>query len=211
MRCIYCNAPTYLLGNGYRKCKKCKRKFSPAKIARKEKIVKCFCENLSVNECMRRSGYNYVTIKSYYDAFRKKIAAFMEEEYLNRQETRAYEEYIYLESSKDPKKDIFDGYNFLTFDYGGRIYNLLMPDLSRFKPYFSEDGLNEVYYKEFKNFLRISKLQKNSQNRLIYDFWSYLEDLLPKYRGIKRENFFYYLKEAEFKFNFDCEKLKEIV
>ncbi|BCD60314.1 hypothetical protein NitYY0810_C1079 [Nitratiruptor sp. YY08-10] len=38
-----------------------------------------------------------------------------------------------------------------------------------------------------------------------------MEDLLPKYRGIKRENFFYYLKEAEFKFNFDCEKLKEIV
>ncbi|SMC09787.1 hypothetical protein [Nitratiruptor tergarcus] len=211
MRCIYCNAPTYLLGNGNRKCKICKRKFSPAKIARKEKIIECFCKDLSVNECMRRSGYNYVTIKSYYDAFRKKIAAFMEEEYLNRQETRAYEEYIYLENSKDPKKDIFDGYNFLTFDYGGRIYNLLMPDLSRFKPYFSEDGLNEVYYKEFKNFLRISKLQKNSQNRLIYDFWSYLEDLLPKYRGIKRENFFYYLKEAEFKFNFDCEKLKEIV
>ncbi|WP_281951723.1 hypothetical protein [Nitrosophilus kaiyonis] len=211
MRCIYCNNGTYLLKNGYRKCKVCKRKFSPQKIIRKQKILDCFCKNLTINQCTKESKYNYITIKNYYEDFRKKIAFFMEEEYLSRKDIKAYEEYIYLEHSKDPKKDIFDGYNFLTFDYGGKIYNLLMPNLYRFKPYFSKDGLNEIYYREFKSFLRISKVKNNVHNSLIYNFWNYLEDFMPKFKGIKRENFFYYLKEAEFKFNFDCQKLKEIV
>jgi len=210
MRCIYCNSPTYLLANGQRKCKKCKRKFSPKRVARIFEVMECFCENLTINACSKQTGLNYVTVKRYYEDFRKKIASFMEEDYLGKKEVRGFEEYIYLERSKDPKKDIFDGYNILTFDYDGKIYNLLMPDLARFKPYFSEDGLGKVYYKEFKSFLRASKLQKNDQNSLIYSFWEYLEEFLPKFRGIKRENFFYYLKEAEFKFNFDCKKIKEL-
>ncbi len=211
MRCIYCGSSTYLLANGQRKCKSCKRKFSPKRVVRLLELLACFCENLTINECSKKTGLNYLTVKRYYEDFRKTIAIFMEEDYLQKIEIRGFEEYIYLERSKDPQKDIFDGYNFLTFDYDGKIYNLLMPDLARFKPFFSEDGLDTIYHKEFKSFLRVSKVQRNTQNDLIYSFWDYLEEFLPKYRGIGRENFFYYLKEAEFKFNFDCDTLKKLV
>ncbi len=128
----------------------------------------------------------------------------MEEEFRNRKETIAFEEYLYLEKSKrKSKKNIFDAYNFLTFNYDGKIYNLLLPNLNRYKPLFLEDGLEEVYYKEFEKFLRRSHLGTNP-NKTILEFWDFFEEFILKFKGVRRENFFYYLKEAEFKFNFEC-------
>ena len=125
MRCIYCNyESTYELQNGQRKCKQCKRKFSPKRVQRELKIIECFCNNLTANECAKKYSFNYITVKKHYENIRKNIAIFLEEEYQKKQETKAFEEYIYLEKSKDPKKDIFDGNNFLTFDYGDKIYNI---------------------------------------------------------------------------------------
>jgi transposase-like protein len=33
-------------------------------------------------------------------------------------------------------------------------------------------------------------------------FWQYLDEFMKKYKGIGSDSFVYYLKEAEFKFNY---------
>jgi transposase-like protein len=153
----------------------------------------------------------YRTVLGRYMEYRKLMAAYMERDFAAKRETIAYDEYLYLEPSKRrDKARIFDAHNFLTFHYDGKIYNILLPDLARFKPAMIEDGLEGVYYREFERFLRRSHIA-SSPDELIGRFWSYLEERLPRYRGISRQNFVYYLKEAEFLFNFGCEKLRSLV
>ena len=214
MKCKYCDNDTfYILKNGYLKCKKCKRKFSPKKIKQDIKVVKCFCKGLNALECAKKESFHYITVKNRYDGFRKKIISYNEECFQGK-EVIEYDEYIYLEKSKKrDKSHIFDAFDFLTFHYEDKIYNIIMPDLNIYKNELLTDGADKAYYKEFANFMmfnKISKLQK--RDNLIVKFWNYFEKEILKYKGIKRENFFYYLKEIEFRFNYDkelCEKILE--
>ena len=213
MKCIYCKSKTYKLKNGYRKCAVCKKKFSPFKIEKEEKILKCFCSDLTALECSKKTKLNYITVKKKYEEFRKSIAIFAEKDFEKKKEVIEFDEYLYLEKNKRKgKKNIFDAYNFLTFDYGGKIYNLMMPDLSRYKTSFLKDSLEEVYYKEFEKFLKLNRVAKlKSSKNLITKFWNFFENFICKYKGVSRENFFYYLKEAEFKFNFSKKEQEEIL
>jgi transposase-like protein len=213
LRCPAClNQKLYSLANGYKKCAVCKKKFSPEKRKRENAIVECFCQNKPANLCAKELGVHYLTVEKRYRLFRQIIARFMQDEFDNKTQTIAFEEYIYLPRSKRGKKEaIFDGINFLTFNYDQKIYNILMPDLTRYKTPFLADGLEEVYYKEFERFLRYGKIQSNSVDPLIRSFWDYFEEFLLQFKGIKKENFFFYLKEAEFRFNFDCLLLKKLL
>ena len=56
---------------------------------------------------------------------------------------------------------------------------------------------------------KISKTQK--RENIITKFWLYFEDSILKYKGIENKNFFLYLKEIEFKFNYKKTKQKEIL
>ncbi len=213
MKCKYCNNGTfYVLKNGYLKCKKCGKKFSPNKIQRRQKVIKCFCEDLTALECSKKTVLNYITVKKLYDDFRKDIATLLEKDFQDKA-VLEYDEYIYLEKSKKrDKKYIFDAVDFLTFHYNKSIYNLLMPNLNKYKNELLNDGADKAYYKEFSGFMmfnKISKLQK--RNNLIVKFWNFFENEITKYKGIKKENFFYYLKEIEFKFNYSKKEQRKIL
>ena len=41
--------------------------------------------------------------------------------------------------------------------------------------------------------------------------WKFLEKNLKKYKGVEEENFFFYLKECEFRFNYSKEEQLEII
>jgi len=87
-----------------------------------------------------------------------------------------------------------------------------MTDLSQYKKEFLEDGLSKEYFKEFSKSMMLNKIAKIQKlDNTITKFWFYFEDSILKYKGIKKENFFYYLKEIEFKFNYTKEKQKEIL
>ncbi len=213
MNCIYCNhTKLYLLNNSSYKCSKCKKKFSIKKQKQKELIINCFCENLTVNQTKERLQINYITAKKHYDIIRKTISLYLENNYIQEKVT-AYEEYVYIEKSKrNIKQNIFDAHNFLTFEYNNKIYNLLMPSLQRYKEQFLNDGLEDVYFKEFSKFIRYNKISKIKQSQtLIQQFWDYFEYEILKYKGINKENFFYYLKEIEFKFNYTNKEQKQIL
>lgn len=214
MMCPYCNhSKTYILKTNQRKCSHCERKFSPAKIQRDKDIIECFCNDLSVRESSIQLGLNYLTVKKRFEYIRKIVASFLEEEYQGKTSSE-YDEYVYLPKTKKKiQKNIFDAQNFLTFCFENtKVYNLLMPNLHRFKTELLDDQLDEVYFKEFSKFMMWNKIAKiEKKENTITQFWNFFENSIVRYKGISSENFIYYLKEFEFKFNYTKEQRKEIL
>jgi hypothetical protein len=213
--CIHCrHATLYKLANGYLKCAACKRKFSPEKVKKNLALLEAFCENLTAREAAKRYGCSYTKAKHRYDRFRILIAHYLEERY-NEQagNIREFDEYFYLEQSKKRnEKTIFEIRNFLTFDYGGKIYNILMPSLRKYRTHLLDDGMQREYYKQLARFITFRRVAKIRHfDNTIVKFWHFFESHIKRYRGVDEEFFFYYLKEAEFKFNYSTNEQKEIL
>lgn len=213
MNCPYCNHDiNYTLKTQQKKCAKCLRKFSEKKILFEQKVIDLFCEDFTINRCVKEKNLNYITIKNKYENYRKLLSNYLEEQYKHK-EVKEYDEYIYLEQSKQKvKENIFDAINFMTFNYEDKVYNLLMPNLHRYKNQFLDDGVDENYFKEFSKFMMLNKISKiQKKENIIASFWIFFEESILKYKGIDKENFFYYLKEIEFKFNYTQEEQKNIL
>jgi len=213
MKCIFCNnKKLYQLKTGQLKCSGCKKKFSPKKVQKDLDVIECFCQNLSVNQTSIKLGINYVSVKDRYEIFRQLLANFLEDAYMDKHIIE-YDEYIYLPKSKKMiKENIFNAQNFLTFHYEDKVYNLLMTDLNRHKNQLLDDGAGDAYFKEFSKFMMLNKISKTlKRDNHITKFWNFFEESIVRYKGVKNQNFFYYLKEIEFKFNYPYEEQKEIL
>jgi len=214
MKCPYCNhSVTYILKTGQKKCSRCKRKFSVNKILLEQQICESFCNDKNINETIKNLQINYSTVQKRFISYREYIVSYQEEQY-SLHETSEYDEYVYLPKSKKKiKENIFEAQNFLTFCYDkNKVYNLLMPNLNRYKQQFQSDNLEEVYFKEFSRFMMFNKIAKTKKmDNPIISFWNFFENTILKYKGINSENFFYYLKECEFKFNYTKDQRVEIL
>mgnify|MGYP001809894726 CR=1 FL=1 len=212
--CFYCHHPIYRLRDGMVKCSVCKKKYSPTRMHQIKSVIQTFCTDENALSASKSLGLTYVTVSNYYQKLRRLCAEYCEEQYhFQRTSDSQYEEYLYIEKSKRRYKTaIFDAHNFLTFSYGERVYTLLMPSLGMFKQQFVEDNLEEVYHKEFSKFMRTSKIIKISEHdNAITKFWHYFEQFITGFKGVSNEQFPYYLKEAEFKFNTPIEKRTKIL
>ncbi len=201
-QCSYCNAKhLYKLANGYVKCAKCKRKQSPKRYERIVSLTHAFCLNKNALQTSKDLNLNYITVYKHYQLCRKLITSFLDQ--LNKEQTiqsNEYDEYIYMKND-----NIYTAQNFLTFVYGHEVYNLMLPSLYKFRTYSKSE-------EELSKFLFLNKIAKiESKNGVISEFWKFLEDFLKKYKGVNSSNFIYYLKEAEFKFNYEPKAQKEIL
>ncbi len=200
MKCIYCAHPyTYILGDQQRKCSKCKRKFSPRKIKREEKLYSLFTQGLTARETSRQTGMHFATVEKRYRQFRRDIALQSDRQYqLNSHRITGYEEYLYLPKSLKAEKHIDKLQQFLTLSYDGKVYNLMMPTVSTRYVDSENDQENKLLLK-YLNFSKISKISK--AHSTITEFWDYFESFILQYKGISNEQFVFYLKEAEWRFN----------
>ncbi|MFA7084432.1 MAG: transposase [Arcobacteraceae bacterium] len=201
-KCIFCHGKhLYILSNGYIKCASCKKKFSLKKQQTQEKIIAAFCNNINAYQCHIQLGLNYVTIHKKYAQLREFIVQYLDT--LHKQQksnSKEYDEYLYLKN-----KNIYKAQNFLTFAYENKIYNLMLPSLQKFRTYYESN-------KELSKFLFLNKIAKlQSKSSRINEFWDFLELFLKKFKGVDANNFIYYLKEAEFKFNHSFEEQKKIL
>lgn len=193
MNCIYCkNKTLYILNDGRVKCSKCKKRFSPANIYKAEDIMSLFMQATPINQIFKEKKYAKQTLYSHFMILRKLIALHLDVAFQPHIDTiEEYQEYIYAPMRSK--------YRFtqscITFSNNGKVYSLLT-DLSK-----SNDGL--------KNFSKIRKVKKDSL--VIESFWEFFESFISKYRGVSKESFFYYLKEAEFRFNYTKAEQKEIL
>lgn len=199
-KCIYCNSDKlYYLKNEHIKCATCKKKFSLKKYKREIKLIESFCKNHTALECSKKENLNYITVSNKFMLFRKLITTFLHEEYKKRKNSKSeFDEYIYIKN-----ENLKSSQNFLTFNYEGYIYNLMLPSLNKF---------GNTQLKDISKFIKFNKIAMlKSSNSLINDFWNFLESFLKKYKGVDSKNFIYYLKEAEFKFNYSNKAQEDIL
>lgn len=213
-RCIYCDHTLYRLNDGMLKCSHCKTKYSPERVNKVITLIHTFCDGENALQASKRLGLSYVSVHKYYNAFRLECAQICEDAYhAVREKPCEYEEYFYLERSKRHKKQaVFDAHNFLTFDYEGHLYTIVMPTLQKYRQQFIDDNLEDIYASEFARFKRKSRIINVSKhlNRIV-EFWNYFEASILTYKGVSTENFPLYLKELEFKFNYDLQRQKELL
>jgi len=203
MKCIYCDHPyTYVLGNGQRKCSKCRRRFSPGKLERRTRIWTLFLSGLSAAAAAKESGMHYLTIQKYYTEFRIELARECDADYRrNAHRVREYDEYLYLPKSLRAEQHIDKLRRFLTLSYDTRVYNLLLPEPARLVSVSLEE-VAESEQKLLLKYLRYHKVTRLSRHHsTVTEFWKYFESFIASYKGISASRFPWYLKEAEWRFN----------
>jgi len=200
MKCIYCEHPyTYTLADKQQKCGKCKRKFSLRKIAREKILYTHFTEGYNAREASFQTGMHFVTVQKYYKKFRRNIALYADEMYqYNSHRVTGYDEYLYLPKILKVEENIDKLQHFLTLSYEDKVYNIMMPRAKRSLLESKEDQAQKLLLKYLK-FNKISKLSKAQST--ITQFWEYFETFILQYKGVSDEQFIFYLKEAEWRFN----------
>lgn len=212
--CLYCHHTLYRLGDGMLKCHHCKKKQSPERINKVLTLISCFTDDETALSVSKRLALSYVSVHNYYESFRRLSALICEREYeANRHLSCEYEEYFYLEQSKRRQRSaVFDAHNFLSFDYEGHLYNIIMPSLQQYRQQFIDDNLEDVYDSEFIRFKRKSRIIKVSKRyNNIVKFWDYFEGSIVRYKGVSNDAFAFYLKEIEFKFNHTKSRQQELL
>ncbi|HFU76405.1 MAG TPA: transposase [Arcobacter sp.] len=200
MKCIYCQHPhTYLLADQQRKCSKCKRKFSPKKIEREALLFSHFKKGDTARQTALVSKIHFLTVQKYFENFRRDIALESDKQYqINSHRVTGYDEYLYLPKSLKIEENINKVQHFLTLSYDKKVYNIMMPKTKR-SLLESEDEQAQKLLLKYLQFNRVSKLSK-AQNT-ITNFWDYFEIFILQYKGVSDEQFIFYLKEAEWRFN----------
>lgn len=215
--CPFCASKRlYKIDAHTQKCSTCNKKYSLKKLEFDWLVLSCFCDDKSALECKDILSVNYKSIKDRYTQFRRLITHHAQEQY-NKSEDRfsEYDEYYFLPKKKRGKvKYLFEAIGVLGMLYDDFVYTLLMPDqFAHLKDTdFGTKEVNVAYLKEYAHYLNRHKIMhfEKFDSPLIH-FWAFLEQKLLKYKGINSENFIYYLKEYEFKFNYPCEQQKEIL
>ena len=200
MKCIYCEHPyTYALADKQQKCSKCKRKFSPRKRQRKEILNKLFVAEVTAREASKQTNMHFATVQKYYETFKRNISLYADEMYqLNSHRITGYDEYLYLPKSLKIEDNIHKLQHFLTMSYDGKVYNIMMPR-TRDIHYASSEEQSDKLLLKYLMFNKVAKLSK-AQNT-ITEFWEYFENFICRFKGVSDEQFIYYLKEAEWRFN----------
>ncbi|WP_309497811.1 transposase [Sulfurovum sp.] len=200
MKCVYCAYPyTYLLADKQRKCGKCKRKFSPRKIEREEKLFYHFKKGDTARETSFTTKMHFATVQKYFEQFRRNIALYADDMYQhNSHRVTGYDEYLYLPKSLKVEEHIEKLQHFLTLSYDEKVYNIMMPRSRHIFPQAGDEQSNKLVLK-YLTFNKIAKLSK-AQNT-ITKFWAFFENFILQYKGVSDEQFVFYLKEAEWRFN----------
>jgi len=215
-QCIFCNASKLYIKSGtQRYCVACKRSWSVLKTQRDFELIDAFLENLTIAQCSKKSSLNYITVKKMYQKLRLLLCNYSQECYLNQPNTFSeYDEFYYLPYTKQKKTRFFlDAVGIFGMAYESWVYTLLLPDqLTPFKRLMEDESTLHVDNEAYSRYLNHHKVThiKSFEHRL-GTFWDYFETFMCAFKGVKKENLFYYLKEAEFKFNNTKEKQKEIL
>lgn len=210
--CIFCgHTKLYEVSSTQYRCVTCKRTYSHLKYAQDLAILNCFIENKSAHECALQLQLNYLTITKSYQKLRLLVIRHLEALYATQPDAFSqYDEYYYLPTCKRGKnRYLFDAIGILGMLYGHRIHTLLLPDQFAHLQNLEENSIEKETYARYLNQHKVAYYE-SFENALV-DFWHFLENWLDHFKGVKKENFIYYLKEAEFKFNYDKEEQRMIL
>ncbi|TNF45471.1 MAG: transposase [Epsilonproteobacteria bacterium] len=162
---------------------------------------------MNATEASRLTGMHIVTIQKYYQEFRNTITHYSDRQYkLHSDKVAEYDEYLYLPKSlKKFDENIHKLQHFLTLSYDDKVFNLMMPTIQHFQ-YDPNDLQESKLLSKYLRFNKVAKLKK--VDNTITKFWEFFESFILQYKGVSNEQFIYYLKEAEWRFNYGKEEQK---
>ena len=220
--CIFCNNyGLYRLADKRVKCKHCNRKYSLTKLKRDMIILYYFYLEVSARKTSKEIRLNYKTIQSRFMQFRKKIA-----KYCNQEARKLNGELEIDESYFGGKRKGNRGRGaknkaivFGILERKGKVHTVIVQDVSA-KTLMNEienkTKKGSVFYTDgWKSYASLEQYGKHNiidhdkelvdknHNHIngIEGFWSFAKERFHKYHGIDKENYPFYVKEMEFRFN----------
>ncbi len=216
-QCIFCHSSKlYVKSQTQYYCVTCKKTWSASRYKRDEHILDAFLENQSALVCAQQNALAYNTVKEMYQKIRLLLSSHAQEIYAKQTDAFSqYDEYYYLPNTKrHSKKYFFDAIGIFGMLYKNDwVYTLLLPDhFSGVKRLMEHDEDTLLEHEASARFLHHHKVARFSHfEHRLGEFWNYFEAFMHHFKGVKKENLIYYLKEAEFKFNYSREEQKKIL
>ena len=221
-KCMFCEEnKLYRLKNNKLKCKNCKKYYSLNKLKRDMLVLYYFYLELSARKTAKELELDYKTVQSRFMQFRKLIA-----EYCNNESNKLNGELEIDESYFGGKRKGQRGRGakdktivFGILERKGKIYTKIVENVS------AETLMNEIknktlkgsvfYTDGWKSYASLEQYGKHNiidhdkelvdinYNHIngIEGFWSFAKERFHKYHGINKDNYLFYLKEMEFRFN----------
>ena len=221
-KCIFCDKyGLYRLADKRVKCKHCNKKYSLTQLKRDLLVLYYFYLEISARKTARELELDYDTVQSRFMQFRKKIA-----DYCNQEAKKLNGELELDESYFGGKRKGNRGRGaknktivFGILERKGKIYTKIVENVS------AETLMNEIqnktlkgsvfYTDGWKSYASLEQYGKHNiidhdkelvdknHNHIngIEGFWSFAKERFHKYHGIDKQNYPFYVKEMEFRFN----------
>ena len=220
--CIFCDKyGLYRLADKRVKCKHCKRRYHLPALKRDLQLLYYFYLEISARKTAKELNINYQLVHRKFMDFRKRIYNFCtnEAQKLNG-EIEIDESYF----GGKRKGNRGRGANNKTIVFGilernGKIYTKIVENVSKetlMKEIENKTKKGSVFYTDgWKSYASLEQYGKHNiirhdkdefakeKNHIngIEGFWSFAKERFHKYHGIKKNNYPFYLKEMEFRFN----------
>lgn len=210
------------MGNKYAK----RSKISEAKI---RQVIRPFAVDLTAVQIAELTGLNRNSVNRYLGAIRERIAQYCEEESPVKGEVEVDESYFGARRVKGIRGRGARGKTivFGLFKRNGRVYTKIVPDCSKrtlqevirgrvdlesvihSDGWPGYDGLVDLGYKKHFRVQHGNNEFANKHSHIngIESFWGFAKTRLARFRGLKKQTFYFHLKECEFRFNHRQEDL----
>jgi transposase len=227
-KCVFCNKTKILrLKDGRIKCKFCNKKYSLTKLKRDIQALYYFYLELSASKTAKEMNLNYKTIRSRFMDFRKSIKEYSDNQAKKLNGKLELDESYFGGKRKGNRGR---GANNKAIVFGilerkGKVYLKIVENVSKetlFNEIEKKTKKGSVFYTDgFKSYNSLHQFGKHNvikhsedvfakgHNHIngIEGFWSYAKERFHKYHGIKKNNYPFYLKEMEFRYNFRNENV----
>ena len=220
-KCFHCNNyGLYRLKDKRLKCKACKAYYSLAKLKKDLKVLHYFYLELSARKAAKELSLSYNSVIRRYTFFRKMIADHLDQQFTKLNgELELDEAYFGGKRKGNRGRGAFNkAIVFGILERNGKVYTKVVPNVSK------ETLMNEIRtktkkgsvfytdcFKSYKSLKQFGKhLRVNHQKAFgkghnhingLEGFWSFAKERFHKYHGVNHENYPFYLKEMEFRFN----------
>jgi len=221
-KCIFCDSNTlYKLADKRVKCEHCKKKYSLSQLKRDMQMLFYFYLELSAKKTADEMNLDYGVVHRKFMQFRKKIAV-----YCNQEAKKLNGELELDESYFGGKRKGNRGRGahnkaiaFGILERNGRVHTMIVENVSKetlMKEIENKTQKGSVFYTDgWKSYASLEQYGKHNiirhdkdefakeKNHIngIEGFWSFAKERFHKYHGIKKNNYPFYLKEMEFRFN----------
>lgn len=201
---------TYRLADGRYKCKQCKKKFSLKQTRARvssdtlNAIAAQFWEMKTAEQCAHELDINRKTAQNYYSKLRDNIAG---------ENARALDRMNLKSTSKGPHTALGKHPVFWFLIEHNQI-RIIFPEIQGFslqeKDLPAAQGVSEIYTNSpaarknivlDKFYRRTLWVRKETDDKLLQDFWRQTKLNLMKYRGGCKSNFPHFITEMAFRFN----------